>query len=205
MFTMNVYLKLALIVLFLGGGIVLAFIYGLGYSWILILIGIILLLSYIFLGTVNSTAKQVQAGDFEKAEKTLNMTLSPKLLYVTNRAMYYIMKGSMAVQKKENKIAEEHFQTALNLKLPTDNERGMVLLQLASINANRNNWTAAKKYYRDTQKLDITEGQIKSQLDMMGQALKQSGQQKLAGTMAGKRNRGMMMRPGGKRRRPKAR
>ncbi len=205
MFTINIYVKLALIALCLIGGTVLAFAFGFWYAFPILIAGIVLLASYILLGTVNSTAQLVQEQDFEGAEKRLNLTLSPKYLYVTNRAMYYIMQGTLAMNRKDNKIAEGHFQTALDLDLPTDNERAMVLLQLANISATKGNWTATKKYFRDAQKLNVTESQIKTQMDMMGQALKQSGQQKVASTMAGKRNRGMMMRPGGKRRRPKGR
>ncbi len=205
MFTINIYLKFALIALFLGGGIILAFVFGLGYAWLPILIGIILLVSYVMLGTVQSAAQFVQEQDFIGAEKRLGLTLSPKYLYVTNRAFYYILKGSLAMNNKENKVAEGYFQSALDLKLPSDNEHAMILVQLANINATKGNWTAAKKYYRDARKLDITESQIKGQLDMFGQAIKQSGQQKVASSMQGKRNRGMMMQPGGKRRRPRAR
>lgn len=205
MFTINIYLKLALIAVFLGGGIILGFMYGFGYSWILILIGIILLVSYVMLGTVQSAAQLVQEQDFDAAEQRLGLTLSPKYLYVTNRAFYYIIKGSLAMNNKDMKAAEENFQTAKNLNLPSDNERGMVLLQLANINASKNNWTAAKKYFRDAKSLSITESSLKEQMTMFDQALKQSGQNKAAGTMAGKRNRGMVMRPGGKRRRPKGR
>lgn len=205
MFTINIYLKFALIAVCLIGGVALSFVYGFWYAFPFLLIGLLLFLSYILLGTVNSTAQLIQQADFEEAEKRLNLTMKPNWLYVTNRAMYYIMKGTMAAQKKDNKIAEKHFNTALALDLPTDNERGMVLLQLANINANRGNWTATKNYYREAQKLSITQQELKDQLQMMGQALKQSGQNKVASSMAGGRNRGMTMRPGGKRRRPKAR
>jgi tetratricopeptide (TPR) repeat protein len=205
MFTINIYLKFTLIALCLIGGIALSFIYGFWYAFPFLLIGIILLASYFLLGTVNSTAKLVQEMDIDGAEKRLGLTKFPNLLYVTNRAMYYIMKGTIATQKKDNKLAEEHFNSALALDLPTDNERGMVLLQLANINANKGNWKATKNYYREAQKLTITQQEIKDQIQMMGQALKQSGQNKVVSRMAGSRNKGMMMRPGGKRRRPKSR
>lgn len=206
MFTINIYLKLALIVLFLGGGILLSFLYGIGYSWILILIGIILLVSYILLGTVQSAAQMVQTMDFEGAEKRLNLTLSPKFLYVTNRAFYYIIKGSIAMNLGKTDEAEELFQLANTLNLPSDNEKGMVLLQLAGINANKQKWTAAKNYYREASKLNITEGQLKEQLTMFGDQLKQSGQVRGAQGMMGRSgSRGRQMQPGGKRRRPKMR
>ena len=206
MFTINIYLKLGLIALFLGGGIILSILYGIGYSWILILIGIILLASYVLLGTVQSAAQMVQVSDFEGAQKRLNLTLSPKFLYVTNRAFYYIIKGSVAMHLGNSDEAEALFQQANTLNLPSDNEKGMVLLQLAGINANKQKWKAAKNYYREASKLNITEGQIKEQIDLFGKQLNQSGQMRGAQGMMGRSgSRGRQMQPGGKRRRPKMR
>ncbi len=206
MFSINIYLKFALIAIFLGGGILLSFIYGIGYSWILILIGLILLATYILLGTVQSAAQMVQTMDFEGAEKRLNLTLSPKYLYVTNRAFYYIIKGSIAMNGNRHDEAEALFQKANTLNLPSDNERGMVLLQLAGLNANKQKWTAAKNYYREASKLNITEPQLKEQVDMFGKQLKQAGATKGAQGMMGRSgSRGRQMMPGGKRRRPKMR
>lgn len=206
MFTINIYLKLALIVLFLGGGILLSFIYGIGYSWILILIGIILLISYILLGTVQSAAQMVQTMDWDGAEKRLNMTLNPNWLYVTNRAFYYILKGSIFMNQGKTSEAEALFEKANSFDLPSDNEKAMVLLQLAGINANKQKWKAAQNYYREASKLNVTEGQLKAQLDMFGKQMAQAGQVKGAQGMVGRKmSKGRMMQPGGKRRRPKMR
>ena len=206
MFTINIYLKFALIALFLGGGIILSFLYGLGYSWILILIGIILLVSYLLLGTVQSAAQMVQTMDFEGADKRLNLTLSPKLLYVTNRAFYYILKGSVAMNLGKTNEAEALFEQANSLKLPSDNEKAMVLLQLAGINANKQKWTAAKNFHREAAKLNVTEGQLKEQIDLFGKQLSQSGQVRGAQGMVGRSmSGGRQVQPGGKRRRPKMR
>ena len=204
MFKINIYLKFALIAIFLGGGIILSFTYGIGYSWIFILVGILLLLSYILLGTVQSAGEMIQAMDFEGAEKRLNLTLNPKWLYVTNRAFYYIMKGSLAAQKKDNKVAEEYFNMALDLKLPSDNEKGMVLLQLANINAQRNNWAGAGKYVKDMKELNITEPTLKSQVDQFDQAYQNRGQMNTVRSM-GKQGMQMLQGRSMKRRRPKMR
>jgi len=206
MFTINIYVKFALIAVFLGGGILLSILYGIGYSWILILIGILLLASYVLLGTVQSAAQMLQTMDFEGAEKRLGLTLSPKLLYVTNRAFYYIIKGSVAMNLNKHDEAEELFEKANSLNLPSDNEKGMVLLQLAGINANKQKWKVAKNYYREASKLSITEPQLKDQMDQFGKQLSQSGQMRGAQGMMGRSgSRGRQMQPGGKRRRPKMR
>jgi len=204
MFKIHIYLKFALIIVFLGGGIALSFIYGFWYAFALILVGVLLLVSYIMLGTIQSAAELVQLEKFEAAEKRLNLTLTPKLLYVTNRAFYYILKGSFAMNRKDQDLAEDLFNKALGLKLPSDNEKGMILLQLANINASKNKWNTAKKYHRDAKKLKITEKQLKEQFKQFDQVMASQGNMKHAASMgrAGHKYMGGM---GGKRRRPKMR
>ncbi len=207
MFTINIYIKFALMALGFIGGAVLTFTMGFWYAFPFWLLGIIMLASYLFLGTVQSTAQLIQDGDFEGANLRLGLTKFPKLLYITNRAFYYIMKGTLASQAGEQKSAEDYFNTALNLKLPSDNEKAMVLMQLANIKAQRNNWTAATNYFKQAKKLNVTQSDIKGQLDYFEKALQNNkGQMKAARSM-GKQGMRMMRQSGGggKRRRPKMR
>jgi tetratricopeptide (TPR) repeat protein len=204
MLKINIYLKFALIALFLGGGIVLSFLYGFWYAFILLLIGVLLLVSYLMLGTIQSAAELVQLQQFEAAEKRLNLTLTPKLLYVTNRAFFYILKGSFALNRKDQDEGETYFNKALGLKLPSDNEKALILIQLASINATKSKWTAAQKYYKDASKLKITEKQLKDQLKQFEQVLASKGNMRHVAAM-GKSGQKFMGMAGGKRRRPKMR
>lgn len=204
MFTINIYLKFALIALTLIGGTALAFIYGFWYAFPFLLIGLGLLASYILLGTVQSASMLVQDTDFEGAEKRLGLTLKPEWLYVTNRAMFYIIKGTIFSQTNRPKEAEVLFNQALELDLPTDNERGMVLLQLASIHANKGNMAGAKNHFNQLKKLKITEPQIKEQVEFLEKALNQNMASRKAAQSMGKSGMKMMSH-GGKRRRPKMR
>lgn len=178
MFTMNIYLRWAAIGIFLGGGILLAFVYGFWYALPLLLIGLIFLGGYIFLGTVQKTAQLVQEGNFMEAEKTLNYTLNPNWLYKTNRAFYYLIKGTLAMQRKDNDEAEEWLVKAQSIELPSDNERGMVLLQLANIQGMKNNWKQAKIHFNAAKKLKITEPQLKEQIKHFEKAITNRGQAK---------------------------
>lgn len=205
MFNINIYLLIGLIALFLSGGVALAVFVGFWYSFPVLLIGIILLVIYVLFGSVNSAAQNIQNGDFDGAEKKLNLTLKPSWLYVTQRAFYLIMKGSIAMNNKDSKTAEELFDKALHMNLPSDNERAMVLLQLANINAMKSKWSAAKNYFREIKKLKVTETMIKEQVDQFAKALENSGQAKAAQSM-GKQGFQMMQAGGkSKRRRPKMR
>ena len=200
MFTINIYLRFALIALFLGGGIALAFLYGFWYSFPLLLIGLILFIGYVLFGTVQSAAEFMQSADFEKSEQRLNLTLNPKWLYSTNRAYYYMIKGSIAMARKDIDESEKWLRKAKEIDVPTDNERAMLELQMANIMASRNKWKQAKLHFRNAKKLDVTEPTIKEQLNQFEKALTNRGQMKAAGRMG----QGLQQRSG-KRRRPKMR
>ena len=206
MLKINIYLKFALIGLLFGGGILLSLVYGLTYSWPLILIGLVFLISYFLLGTIQSTSEKVQLMDFDGAEKRLNLTFFPRILYVTNRAIFYVLRGTIAAHRGQNNEAEDLFNTALSMNLPSDNEKAMVLLQMAGIHAKKNNWNGAKTYLTKAKKLNVTEPMIQNQFKEFDKALNSRGQMNVARSMG---KEGMqMMKQGGygsKRRRPKMR
>ena len=198
MFTINLKLKLAIIAVGIIGGLALIFTAGFWYGFPLVLIGLGFLVSYLLLGTVQSAAQMLEKMQFVEAEERLRWTLYPKFLYVTNRAFYYIMKGSIAANLNRPDEAEGYFEIAKNLKLPSDNERALVHLQLANIKANQGKWTQAKSIFQQVKKFNVTEKTLKEQIKQFDKAINQSG------NMVHMRS-GQAMQPGGKRRRPKMR
>ena len=198
MFTINLKLKLAIIALGILGGLALILTAGFWYGFPLLLIGLGFLVSYILLGTVQSAAQLLEKMKFVEAEERLKWTLNPNWLYVTNRAFYYIMKGSIAANLNRPDEAEGYFEKAKDLKLPSDNERALVYLQLANIKANQSKWPQAKAYFHQIKKLNVSEGALKEQIKQFEKAINQSG------NMVHLRS-GQSMQPGGKRRRPKMR
>ena len=201
MFTINIYLKLALIAFGIVGGTLMSVFIGFWYGFPFILIGIAMLASYIFLGTVQSAAQLVEAQDFEGAEKRIGMTFKPEWLYSTNRAYFYILSGSVAFQKKDNENGERFFKKAQEIDLPSDNERAMIQLQLANLSASKGKWGEAKLYHKELKALKVTEPQLKAQIEQFNQVMNQRGQMK---HMQGGQ-RGMMAQGKSKRRRPKMR
>ncbi len=185
MFTINIYVRFALIGLFLGGGVLLTIFQGFWYAFPLLLIGIALLAGYILFGTVQSTAQLVQDQEFEAAEKRLGLTLKPEWLLKTNRAFFYMIKGTLAMNRKDHTAAEEWLTKAQSIELPSDNEKAMVLLQLANINVSKNKWTKAKAIFQEMKKLKVTEPVMKDQIKMFEKALSQRGQMKHAQGMRG--------------------
>lgn len=202
MFTINIYLKFALIAAGIFGGIALSVAFGFWYGFPFILAGILLLVSYLLLGTIQSAGQLVQAQDLEGAKERLALTKFPKLLYTTNRAYYYMLNGTIAQTEGNHKEAEAYFKTAGQIEVPSDNEKAMLELQFANNAARKNNWNQVKAHMKTVKGLNVTMPEIKAQIVQFETALKQAGAQKAAmrqGNMKGG------YRPGGKRRRPKMR
>lgn len=202
MFQINIYLRFALTAILIIGGLVLAFLVNFWYAFPLILIGIILLAGYLVMGTVQSAAMLLQKGDMDGADKRLGLTFNPKWLYVTNRAYFYMIKGSIALARKQMDEGEMYLKMAQEIKVPTDNEKALLEIQLANINASKGKWKQAAIHFKNAKQLKITETVIKDQLKQLEKAIQNRGQMAAATRMG---HQGMAMRPGGKRRRPKMR
>lgn len=200
MITINIYLRFALIVLSLFGGIALWVTQGIWYGIFFVIAGIVLLVGYILLGTIQSAAALVQKMEFDRAESRMSLTFFPKLLYSANRAYFFLIKGTLAMHRKELDIAEEYMHKAYDTGLPSDNERAMVYMQLSNIAATRNNWTGAVAHFRKVKEFKVTEPQMKEQIREYEKALSQRGLLK-----ANLRSGMQGFQAGGKRRRPKMR
>ena len=198
MFIINIYLRFVLIAILLIGGSVLASLYGFWYSFPFILAGVILLVGYIIMGTVQSAAQLVQKTDFVGAEKRLGLTLSPKLMYKANRAYFYLIKGILRMNQNDHTEGERYMRMAQETGLAGENEQAMVHLQLANMSASKGNWPQAKNHFRNIKDLNVTEPQLREQIDQFEKALKNRG-------VMGAGNQGRHFRPGGKRKRPKLR
>lgn len=205
MLQINIYLRFGLMAFSLLGGLALTFIKGLGfwYALPLFLVGIVLLIGYFLLGTINSAAMLVQTGKWEEAEKRLSLTFWPKLLYVANRAYFFMLKGTIAMNQKDMDAGEMWLRKAQEVKLPSDNEKAMLELQLANIAASKGKWNQAVLHFKKIKDLKVTEPALRDQVKQFEKALENRGQVKAAQRMG--QQGGGMMQPGGKRRRPKMR
>ena len=204
MFTINIYLRFALIGLGVVGGIALWAIWGFWYGFPLLLMGLLLLAGYLLLGTIMSTNQLLAQQKYPEAEQRLAMTYFPNMLLIGYKGVFYMTKGAIALQKKDMVTAEALLKQSLTAGLPSDNERGAAQLQLAMIYASKNNRLAAQNQISELKKLNITEPMLKEQAKEMEKQLKQLQQAGNPATMAMMAGKGGY-RPGGKRPRPKMR
>jgi hypothetical protein len=204
MFTINVYLRLGLII---GGfllGVLLWPFFGFWYGFPFLLVSVILLIGYLLLGTIMSANTLLSQQRFQEAEDRLKLTFFPNLLLVGYKGVFYMTHGAVALQKKDFNTAENWLKQALGAGLPSDNERGAAMLQLALIAGAKSNRVAAQNYLADIKKLNITEPLLKEQVKEMEKQLKQMGQGMNPSMMAMMGGRGGF-RGGSKRPRPKMR
>lgn len=205
MFAINIYLRFALIAGGILGGIGLWLSLGFWYGFPLLLTGIVMLVGYLLLGTIMSTNQLLAQQRFEDAENRLKLTFFPKALLVGYRGVFFMTQGAISLQRKDFNEAEIKLKMALQAGLPSDNERGAALLQLAMITASKNNRVGAQNYLTDIKKLNITETMLKEQVKDLEKQLKlmqQSNNPSMISMMAG---RGGSRGGGSKRRQPKMR
>ncbi len=201
MFTINIYLRFALIAVCILGSIVLI---ATGFSWgyyvPLLVAGLILLAGYLMLGTIMSTNQLLGQQRLQEAEARLRLTFFPKILLVGYKGVYYMTHGALAMQKRDFPTAEVWLKKSLEAGLPSDNEKGAAMLQLVMIAANKNNLKSAQIQFAELKKLTITEPMLKDQIKEVDKQMKQAGQSMNPATMAMMGGKGF--RPGGKRRQP---
>lgn len=202
MFTINVYLRLALIVGGFAAGAILWAAYGFWYGFPFLLIAIVLLIGYLLLGTILSTNQLLSKMQLEEAEKRLKLTLFPGLLLMGYKGVYYMTHGALAMQKKDMNGAENWLKKALASGLPSDNERGAAMLQLAVVYGSKGNRQSAINQIAEIKKLNITEPMLREQIKDMEKQLKMM-QQSMNPSMVGMMAKGF--RPGSKRRQPRVR
>ena len=167
MFVINIYLKFAIIAVLLIGGTVLAFTVGFWYAFPLLLVGLIFLASYIFLGTIQSAAQSMHSQAFAACEKRLNLTFKPNWLSVTNRSSYFLIKGSIDVQRGKHNEAEEWFNKGQALKLHTDNEKAVIGIQMINMHVSKKRWNQDNDEYRELKKLKRNGDMFKVQIKML--------------------------------------
>ena len=203
MFVINIYLRFALILGGILGGIGLWMGYGFWYGFPFLLVGIIMLAGYLMLGTILSTNQLLSQQRLEEAEKRLSLTFFPNILLMGYKGVYYMTHGALAMQKRDFSTAETWLKKSLAAGLPSENEKGAAMLQLVMVAAGKNNLKSAQTQFAELKKLNVTEPMLKEQIREVEKQLKQAGQAmnpSMMGMMGGKG-----FRPGGKRKQPKMR
>lgn len=115
-----------------------------------------LIYGYFKEGTVVLAAKAYHHQDLEKAEKLLREIKNPDRLMRKRRGYYEYMLGNIELKKENFAEAERHFQIASRFPLKNENEKGLILVQLANLNLRKKEFKKAKAYTSTAKDLKIS-------------------------------------------------
>src|SRR6476619_4246615 len=87
-------------------------------SFVLYLIGVILIFGHFFFGPMRLIQQYMEDGDMEGAEKVLNSVQFPNLLYKPIRSVYFTLKGNVDMMKQDFAGAEKNMKKGLDLGMP---------------------------------------------------------------------------------------
>ena len=123
----------------------------------IVLLGIGLLVwSYFKQGTVMLAAKAYQQKDYVKAERLLKEIKDPDYLSRNRRGFYEFIYGNIELNRNNFDGAERHFQIASRFPLRNENDKGIILVQLANLNLRKKEYEKAKTYIESARTLKIS-------------------------------------------------
>ena len=117
-------------------------------SFILYLIGLILIAGHFFFGPMRLIQQYMENGDMEGAEKVLNSVQFPNLLYKPIRSVYFTLKGNVDMMKQDYAGAEKNMKKGLDLGMPMKEAEGASLLQMGMLQMQKNDIKSAESYIR---------------------------------------------------------
>ncbi|NNE28520.1 MAG: hypothetical protein HKN16_02720 [Saprospiraceae bacterium] len=97
------------------------------------LAGILLLFSFLVLGTVGPAFARLRKGKIEEARTLLGLTHFPNWLLKRHKAYYHFCYGMIDLQQEKLQLAETHLLEATRLGLRNDNDQALASLNLAHI------------------------------------------------------------------------
>lgn len=106
----------------------------------------LVLLTTLFTGTVFKASNEINNGDFDQAEKTLNKTYFPNLLLKRNKANFHFMKGMVELHKKNFEQGDNHLKKSLEIGLKTPTNKALAYLNLAHSSFLKGDFTQCRTY-----------------------------------------------------------
>ncbi len=115
-----------------------------------------LLWSHLREGTVYLATQAFHKQDYEKTKVLLAEISNPDRLRKRRRNFYEFMMGNIALKEDRIEDAEYHFQLASRLPWRKDNEKAMVLINLANIGLRNKTYDRVVAYLDVAEKLKLT-------------------------------------------------
>ena len=142
--------RLWLGLIFLAAAVFINYQTGFWPSFILYLIGAVLLAGHFLLGPMRLIQSHMESGDMEGAKKVVDGIKFPGLLIKPMRSVYYTIKGNLAMVSQDFDTAEKHMKKSLELGggALTKQADGPNRLQLGMLAMQKGNIKEAESYIR---------------------------------------------------------
>jgi tetratricopeptide (TPR) repeat protein len=114
----------------------------------LYMLGVIGLLSHIFIGPLRLVQEPMEAGNIEEVERILATIWFPNLLYTPVRSTYYTIKGNIAMAKQDFDSAEKHLKMSSSLGSAMPEAEGANKLQLGMMSMQKGDTKQGEAYIR---------------------------------------------------------
>jgi tetratricopeptide (TPR) repeat protein len=119
-------------------------------SFILYLLGVVLLVGHFLFGPMRLIQSYMEEGDMEGAKKVVDGIMFPGLLIKPMRSVYYTLKGNLAMVDQKFDEAEKHMKKSLSLGggALTKQAEGPNKLQLGMLAMQKGNMKEGEAYIR---------------------------------------------------------
>lgn len=118
-----------------------------------------LIYGYFAYGTVQLAMQELKKDNLNKASKVLQNTKYPNLLSRSYKAYYHFVLGYIYLNEDTPKLkqAKFHFKEADRYGLRTENDRGMTLINISSLELEEGNLIEASKYIELASSYEVKE------------------------------------------------
>jgi predicted negative regulator of RcsB-dependent stress response len=110
---------------------------------------------YFKYGTVYVAFQQIKKDNVKKAEQLISKIKNPEKLTKGHKSYYYFTTGIIALEKKNFEKSHSDLAKALNIGLRTENDKSIVLLNLANIEFLRKDYNKATEYIKKVRQLNL--------------------------------------------------
>lgn len=121
----------------------------------MLIAGVLFIYGYFKYGTVYAAFQQMKKDNIKKAEELISKIKNPDKLTKGHKSYYYFTTGIIALEKKEFEKSHSDLTQALNIGLRTENDKSIVLLNLANIELLRKDFNKATDYIKKVRELNL--------------------------------------------------
>lgn len=138
---------------------------------LMFLAGGIIVYGYFRYGSVYAAFQELKKENYEMAEKLISEIKNPNYLVKSQKSYYHFTKGTLASNNGQWNLSFDELTKALAIGLRTENDKSIVLLNLAHVELERKNYDEALDFIVKVKELKL-KPLVKSETDRIENEIK---------------------------------